>query len=87
MEIGSVSCIAHGKACQSGTTFIVHILKMSVVLSTESIRYLCGVTFQTKPPHNYKWLVCTHIIQIIEKYKCPQKILINRFIECLEGTL
>lgn len=44
MEIGFVSCIANGKACESGVIFIVHVLKISVVLSSESVRCLCRVT-------------------------------------------
>lgn len=45
MEIGFVSCIANGKACESGVIFIVHVLKISVGLSIESIRSLRRVTF------------------------------------------
>lgn len=45
MEIGFVSCIANGKACESGVIFIVHVLKISVGLSIESIWSLRRVTF------------------------------------------
>lgn len=45
MEIGFVSCIANGKACESGVICIVHVLKISVGLSIESVRSLRRVTF------------------------------------------
>lgn len=45
MEIGFVSWIANGKACDSGVIFIVHVLKISEVLSIGTVGSLCRVTF------------------------------------------
>lgn len=44
MENGFVSCIANGKAGESGLVFIVHVHKICAVLSIKPARSFCSGT-------------------------------------------
>lgn len=48
VERGFLSCTANRRASKSDVIFIVHVFKISVVLSIESIKSLCRVTFVMK---------------------------------------